>query len=118
MSKAVEMPRYALANDNWIGRMPFAFTPGGQPIGEMTLKTLARGRVCVSKIIAEPERAGPRNTRQGGLRGNSIAFPQAHVEMLKGDELPAPTAEAARFMSNTVVIALAGAERTDLHGAK
>ena len=116
--KRVEMPRYALANDNWIGRLPFAFAPRGEPLGDMTLKTLARGRMCVNKVIAEPERQGPRNSRQGGLRGNSIAFPQARLELLKTPELPAPREEAAEFMSNTVVIALAGAEKEDLHKAK
>ena len=27
--KTVHMPKYALANDNWIGRMPFDLTPDG-----------------------------------------------------------------------------------------
>ncbi len=51
---------------------------------------------------------GPRNTKQGGLRGNSIAFPQA----------PARREEAARFTCNSVIIALAGAEKEDLRKAK
>ena len=42
--KKVEMPRYALADDKWIGRTPFPFTPAGEPLSEMTVKTLARGR--------------------------------------------------------------------------
>ena len=41
--KAVQMPKYALANDNWIGRLPFAFMPGGQPLHDMELKSLVRG---------------------------------------------------------------------------
>ena len=73
----VAMPRYALAGDNWIGRMPFAFTPDGKLLGEVMLKTLARGRMCVNKVIAEPKRCAHPCTKQGGLRGNSIAFPQA-----------------------------------------
>eukprot|EP00973_Karenia_brevis_P048839 6775260-Karenia_brevis.AAC.1 len=63
--KHVEMPRYALANHNWIGRLRFVFTPNGEPLSEMTVKTLARGRMCVSKVIAEPERRAPRGTKQG-----------------------------------------------------
>ena len=63
------MPRYALANDNWIGRMPFDFTPNGEPLHDMEVKSLARGRMCVQKVIAEPEKQGPRADRQGGLRG-------------------------------------------------
>ena len=109
---------YALANDNWIGRLPFAYAPGGRPLGQMTVKTLARGRMCVNKIIAEPERPGARNTRQGGLRGNTISFPQARLELNHSKELPAPLEEGARFMSNSVVIALAGADKEDLHNAK
>ena len=116
------MPRYMLANDNWIGRLPFAFAPHGEPLSEMTLKTLARGRMCVNKIIAEPERRGPRNNRQGGLRGNSIAFPQQRLELLESSELPAAPEQAADFMSRTVVIALAGVDtdnfREQLHAAK
>ena len=116
--KSVRMPKYALANDNWIGRMPFPYTPGGEPLHDMEIKSLARGRMCVSKVIAEPERMGPRGERQGGLRGNTIAFPQARLAQLQSKELPAPADEAARFMSETVVIALAGADIQDLHRAK
>ena len=112
------MPMYALANDNWIGRMPFALTPKGEVLGDMTLKTLARGRMCVNKVIAEPERRGARGTKQGGLRGNTIAFPQGQVHILPSSELPAAPDVAGAFMSNSVVIALAGVEKGDLHNAK
>ena len=88
------------------------------PTNDMTLKTLARGRMCVNKIIAEPQRPGPRDTKQGGLRRNTIAFPQAKLELLGSTELPASPEEAARFMSNSVTIALAGADRNELHNAK
>jgi len=40
------------------------------------------------------------------------------VELLQTPEMPAPPEEAAAFMSKTVVIALAGAEKGDLHNAK
>ena len=98
--------------------MPFPLNPGGAPLSDMTVKTLARGRLCVNKVIAEPGRPGPKTTRQGGLRGNVIAFPQAKLELLKSQELPAPAEQAADFMNNSVVIALAGAEKDDLHRAK
>ncbi len=52
----------------------------------MTLKSLARGRMCVRNVIAEPERSGPRSTKQGGLRANAIAFPQAKLELLDSAE--------------------------------
>ena len=116
--KQIFMPRYALANDNWIGRLPFPFCPGGEPLRDMEVKSLARGRMCVHKVIAEPERAGPWKDRQGGLVGNTIAFPQGKVEFSPSLEFPAPSAEAADFMSKTVIIALAGADVEDLHKAK
>ena len=112
------MPRYALANDNWIGRMPFPFTPRGELLGQMTLKTLARGLMCVNKIIAEPERLGPRNSKQGGLRGNTIIFPQAKLELLDSNELPAPPDKANEFMSKSVSIALTDVDKNDLGKAK
>ena len=93
------MPLNGLTNDNWIGRMPFAFLPDGEPLHDMEVKSLARGRMCVQKIIAEPERRGPHEGRQAGLRGNSIGFPQARVTILESKELPAPPEEAARFLS-------------------
>ncbi|CAK0852500.1 unnamed protein product, partial [Prorocentrum cordatum] len=114
----VKMPVNALANDNWIGRVPFPLRPGGEPLRDMELRSLARGRVCVNKIIAEPEKRGPRDERQGGLVGNFICFPQAKVDLLKSGELPAPAAEAERFLADGVVIALAGADVDDLSRAR
>ena len=52
------------------------------------------------------------------MRGNSIAFPQAKLELLESQELPAPPDVAASFMSRSVVIALAGADKEDLRRAK
>ena len=112
------MPKFALANDNWIGRVPFPLRPGGEPLHEMELKSLARGRMCVKKVIAEPERKGPHAGRQGGLVGNAIAFPQAEVRLLRAQELPPPPDEAAASMRDSVIIALAGADVEDLHKAK
>ena len=107
--RRVYMLKYAFANDNWIGRMPIAFQPVGESssgterptegrLSDMERKSFARGRMCVSKIIAEPEKAGPRSERQGGLRNNTIAFPQARVEQFLGRELPAAKEDATRFM--------------------
>ena len=116
--KKVFMPKYALANDNWIGRLPVVMAPDCEPLSVFEIKSLARGRMCVNKVIAEPEKRGPRDGRQGGLRGNSIAFPQAKVELRISLELPPPPEEASEFLSKSVVIALAGADVLDLHNAK
>ena len=92
--------------------------PGGEPLHEMEFKSLARGRMCAKKVIAEPERQGPRDERPGGLRSNSIAFPQATAHVSGSNELPPPKDAAAAFMRETVIIALAGADVEDLHKAK
>ena len=92
--------------------------PGGEPLHEMEVKSLARGRMCVNKVIAEPSRRGPRDGRQKGLRGNSIAFPQAKIELMQGTELPPTAQEASRFLAESVVIALAGVDVEDLHNAR
>ena len=112
------MPRCALANDNWIGRMPHALAPDGELLGDMTLKSLARERICVNEIIAEPVKPGPHCDKQRGLRGNTIFFPQGKLELVGGCELPAPAEQAAEFMSKAVVIALAGTDKEDLRKAK
>ncbi len=116
--KHVSMPRFALANGNWIGRQPFPLHPGGEPLREMEVKSLARGRMCVKKIIAEPEKKGPRDTKQGGLVGNAIAFPQAKVSFMKGQQLPPTPEDAEEFMRDSVIIAMVGADVEDLHNAK
>ena len=118
LSAEPTMPRYALANDNWIGRVPFPLRPGGDPLRDMEIRSLARARVCVNKIIAEPDKKGPPDQRQRGLVGNFICFPQAKVDVLRSKELPAPAAEAERFLGESVVIALAGADVEDLSNAK
>ncbi len=38
--KLIRMPKYALANDNWIGRVPFAFMPGDEPLHDMEVNLL------------------------------------------------------------------------------
>ena len=108
----------ALANDNWIGRMPFALAPAGELLGDKTLKTLALGRICVNKIIAEPEKPDAKKFKQGGIRGNSIVFPQAKLELLGSSELPAPHEKAIKFLSESVTIALAGVGKDQLRNAK
>ena len=45
-------------------------------------------------------------------------LPRSKLELNNSSELPAPPEEAARFMSNSVVIALAGADKEYLHRAK
>lgn len=58
--KGIRMPKYALANDNWIGRMPLPYRPDDELLSKMEFQSLARGRACVKKVIAEPEKGGAR----------------------------------------------------------
>jgi hypothetical protein len=84
------MPRYALANDNFIGRVPVALrnASGGQ-LSSTTLQLLALSRMCVRKVIAEPYRLGDPATKQKGLRANTICFPPAVPKQLLSSSLPA-----------------------------
>ena len=47
-----------------------------------------------------------------------ICLPEASVEIVRSEELPPPKEEAARFLSESVVIALAGCDVQALHNAK
>ena len=101
-----------------MGRVPFPFTPSGESLHEMECKSIARARMCVNKSIAEPEKPGPREAKQGGFRGNSIAFPQAKVEFCRSTEYPPSDEEATRFMGEMVTIAMARVNIEDLHKPK
>ena len=74
--------------------------------------------VSRSDSVSPVERRGPRDQRQGGLVGNFISFPQAQVELLNSTQLPAPAEEAHRFLSQSVIIALAGTNLDDLKTAR
>ena len=69
--KQVQLPMYALANDNWIGRMPFALAPDGDLLGEMILKSLARGRISWPLVQPHQEYPssayGPRVSRNSAV---------------------------------------------------
>ena len=55
---------------------------------------------------------------RGGLRSNSIAFPQATAHVCGSNELPPPKDAAAAFMRESFIIALAGVDVEDLHKSK
>ena len=106
--KQPRMPKYALANSLWIGRYPHVFRHQGKPLSPMTFLLLSLGRPVVQKIIAEPRKARPVKEKQKGIRANTIAFPQAQLHELATAHLPPLPAEAQRFLSQTISIALVG----------
>ena len=82
------------------------------------MRSSARGRMCVTKIVAEAGRYVPRDECQGGLRCNAIAFLQATAHVHGSNELPSPKDAAVAFMPDTPIVALAGADVGDSHKAK
>jgi hypothetical protein len=106
--KQPRMPKYALANSLWIGRYPHVFKHQGKPLSPMTFLLLSLGRPVVQKIIAEPHKTRPVKEKQKGIRANTIAFPQAQLHELATAHLPPLPAEAQRFLSQTISIALVG----------
>ena len=117
MSSVPKMPKYALANDNLILREPRAFRVHGAKLSLMTFTMLSLARMVVRKIVAEPYRKGPPSSKQKGLRCNTISFPQSRCRQLLTEALPAEPLKSVHFLADTISIALAGADVTDLDKA-
>ncbi|CAK0816743.1 unnamed protein product, partial [Prorocentrum cordatum] len=111
------LPRCALANDNLILREPVAFRKHGAKLSPMTFAMLALARMLVREIIAEKTKKADPRTKQKGLRGNSICFPQAHARELVTQALPAEPEVSQQFSADGLSIALAGASVDDLDKA-
>ena len=76
---------------------------------------LQLARMVVKKVIAEKSRKADPNTKQKGMRSNTVCFPQARVTELITEALPAEPQASAEFISKTISIALAGCKPEDLH---
>ena len=112
------MPTYALANDNLMLREPMAFRrPDCARLSPVTFCMLALARMVVQKIIAEKDRKADPLTKQKGLRGNTICFPQAVVKELVTSQLPADSETSRQFFSDSLCIVLAGCDPEDLDKA-
>lgn len=72
------MPKFAMANDLWIGPSP----PELQDLtlGEQLLISRAR---TYSKLLRLGTRTSSTDTRQRGMRGNTVSFPQDPAGVLK-----------------------------------
>ncbi len=107
------MPKYALANSLWIGRVPADFRPGNVRLSAMTFTLLSLGRLVVQKIVAERHKPGRPEEKQKGMRANTVAFPQARVRELVTAHLPPTSEEATRYLSDVLSIALVGSDVED-----
>ena len=71
----------------------------------------------MQKIIAEKDRRADPKTKQKGLRGNTICFPQAIIKELVPSPLPADPEASHTFFSESLCIVLAGCNSEDLDKA-
>ena len=78
---------------------------------------LALARTVVQKIVAEKDRRADPFTKQKGIRGNTICFPQAVVKELVTSQLPADSETSRQFFSDSLCIVLAGCNPEDLDKA-
>ena len=102
--KVPQMPRFALANDNWLGRS----LPPLTDISAGTRKLLPMVRVCVDVTVLGPKHM-PRHLKQKGLIGNHILVPQANPSQVR-KVLP-PPASATDVMDHIAFI-LVGSQTT------
>ena len=122
------MPKFALANSNWIGRVPPWLRNGPDcnrdGLTEGTKRLLAAARICAQTIILGEEktefRPGYRKWRsrdehQKGLVGNMICLPQANQALLQ-ETIPARPGTGA--LTATTNIAFVGRSTADLSRAK
>ena len=107
MATPLLMPRYALANDLWIGRCP----PALQDLEAGTQKLLPLVRTCIQVTILQGSGLPP-SERQRGLIGNSIFLPQASPSQVQR-VLP-PSADT---LQEHVSFVLVDADKQNLHRA-
>ena len=94
--KCPRVPKYALANDLWLGRVPAVFRPDKKRLSAMTFMLLSLGRAVVQKVIAERTKPQRPEEKQKGMRANTVAFPQAKIRELVTAHLPPTSEEATR----------------------
>lgn len=80
------MPRYALANDNWLGRMPAELVD----LADGCRRLLPRARCCVDLIVLHGAGQPSHLPKQRGLLGNHILLPQSTPSEVLGALPPMP----------------------------
>ena len=109
--KVPQMPKYALANDNWGGRIH----PDLKNLSPGTSHLLPRARVCVD-ITVLGEKHLSKDLKQTGLIGNHIIVPQASpTQILKS--LP-PSASDCDALADRISFVTVATPTSDFHKAK
>lgn len=103
-ARPMQLPRFALANDLWIGRV----LPELHNLSAGTKRLLPLIRTCFQVTVLQPSTL-PMTERQRGYIGNSIFLPQARPEgVLK--VLPPTDLE----MAETILFVLVGSKKDSL----
>ncbi len=105
------MPKFGLANDLWIGRLPAVLAR--LRLGGRLLLPLARGLIRRYNCLDDSGRWKPQDQCIHGFRGNVVAYPQAD-----GGKLVCELPPQAGDMVESVSIVLAGSDLEDLKKAK
>ena len=107
-NKVPTMPRYALANDNWGGRLPKVL----RNLSAGTKRLLPLLRVCLDVTVMQKGVHIPREQKQTGLLGNQIIIPQSSPSQVCA-VLPPRCADTAQIEEFVHFVLVAGA--TDDH---
>ena len=107
LQKPLMLPRFALANDLWIGRCPLPL----RDLQEGTKRLLPMIRACVQVTVLQP--AGvDQAQRQRGFIGNSIFVPQATPSKIQKVLPPSP-----EEIQSTISYVLVDSQKRDLRRA-
>ncbi|CAE7234073.1 unnamed protein product [Symbiodinium microadriaticum] len=107
LQKPLMLPRFALANDLWIGRCPLPL----RDLQEGTKRLLPMIRACVQVTVLQP--AGVEQAqRQRGFIGNSIFVPQATPSKIQKVLPPSP-----EEIQSTISYVLVDSQKRDLRRA-
>ena len=109
--KIPQMPKYALANDNWGGRI----LPQLLNLAPGTIKLLPRVRVYVDVTVLGPKHM-PKDLKQTGLIGNHIIVPQASpTQVLK--TLP-PSSSGPDALADFIAFVAVATSTSNFHKAR
>ncbi|CAE7548235.1 tkt [Symbiodinium sp. CCMP2592] len=107
-SSILTLPRHALANDLWIGRV----LPELSNLSAGTKRLLPIVRVCMQVTVLQPLSL-PRDERQKGYIGNTIFLPQAGPSAIQATLPPKD-----QDMAESILFVLVGQKKQELRSSK
>ena len=107
MTRPMQLPRFALANDLWMGRV----LPELADLSAGTKRLLPLVRTCVQVTVLQP-RTIPDTERQRGYIGNSIFLPQPQPSSV-AEVVPPRTID----MADTILFVLVGSQKDTLRSS-